>query len=220
MTTSKRGRRTPFILASGSPRRRKLLRGVLSSFQVVESGVPEPAPRKGTDVRAYVQRLARLKAMTVARPVRFGLVLGADTVVSRRGKIFGKPHGRAEARRMLSELSGKWHEVYTGLALAARPGTRVWTAVARTRVQMREFSAEELGRLAARNHDKAGAYAAQARGNPFVQRYQGDFDNVVGLPRRTLRTLLGRAGRAGFPLGAERTGRGKREKRLRVKSAR
>ncbi|MBL0058611.1 MAG: septum formation protein Maf [Elusimicrobia bacterium] len=206
MTTKKPDRRPPFILASGSPRRRKLLRGVVSSFQVVESGVPEPPPRKGTDVRVYVQRLARWKALAVARRIRFGLVLGADTVVVRRGEIFGKPQGRAEARRMLSDLSGKWHEVYTGLALAARPGTRVWTAVARTRVRMQEFSAAELGRLATRHHDKAGAYAAQARGNPFVQRYQGDFDNIVGLPRRTLRVLLGRARRAGFSLGAGSSG--------------
>jgi len=120
-------------------------------------------------------------------------VLGADTVVFRRGKIYGKPLDREDAHRILSELSGKWHEVYTGLALAQRPGKKVWSMAVRTRVLMRVFSPETLRRFSVRNRDKAGAYAAQARGNPFVRRTQGEKDNVVGLPLRGLRHLMARA---------------------------
>lgn len=175
-----------------------MLRGLFPRFRVVESGVPEPPPRSGTDVRRYVKDLARRKALSVARSVPSGLVLGADTVVVRRGKIYGKPVDRADAFRILSELNGKWHDVYTGLALAVCPGKRVWTGVYRTQVHMRTFSPEILSRLSGRNHDKAGAYAAQARGNPFVQHFKGDFDTVVGLPLRGLRELLAKAQKAGY----------------------
>jgi septum formation protein len=152
--------------------------------------VPEPPPRAGVDVKRYVTGLARRKALAVARNVSRGLVLGADTEVVWRGNVFGKPADVADARRMLSELSGTWHDVYTGLALAVRPGRRVWTGVYRTRVKMRSFSDAQLDRWSKKNHDKAGAYAAQARGNPFVERYKGEYENVVGLPLRGLRFLL------------------------------
>jgi septum formation protein len=193
MSKTERSPRRPFILASGSPRRRALLRRVVPRFRIVESGVPEPPPRKGADVRRYVQHLARRKALAVARRLSSGWVLGADTVVFRRGKIYGKPLDREDAHRILSELSGKWHEVYTGLALAQRPGKKVWSMAVRTRVLMRVFSPETLRRFSVRNRDKAGAYAAQARGNPFVRRTQGEKDNVVGLPLRGLRHLMARA---------------------------
>lgn len=99
---------------------------------------------------------------------------------------------------MLAALSGRWHEVFTGLYLAAAPSGKGWKAVARTRVRMRKFSEEKLDYWSSRNHDKAGAYAAQAPGSPFVVDHRGDFDNVVGLPRRTLRVLLKKAAKAGF----------------------
>ncbi|MBP9698377.1 MAG: septum formation protein Maf, partial [Elusimicrobia bacterium] len=167
-----------------------LLKKVVPRFLVRVSQVPEPPPRAGVDVKRYVMELARQKALAVARSVPRGLVLGADTEVVRRGKVYGKPTDAADARRMLSDLSGKWHDVYTGLALAVRPGRRVWTDVFRTRVKMRSFSNAQLDRWSKKNHDKAGAYAAQARGNPFVDRYKGEYENVVGLPLRGLRSLL------------------------------
>lgn len=179
-----------FVLASGSPRRKLLLKRVVPRFRVRVSRVPEPPPRAGVDVKRYVTRLAQLKALAVAATVKQGLVLGADTEVVQRGKVFGKPADAADARRMLSELSGKWHDVYTGLALAVRPGRRVVCGVYRTRVKMRPFSEAQLDRWSKKNHDKAGAYAAQAKGNPFVERYRGEYENVVGLPLRGLRSLL------------------------------
>lgn len=179
-----------FVLASGSPRRKLLLKKVVPRFRVRVSRVPEPPPCPGTDVKWHVVQLARRKALAVARRVPRGLVLGADTEVVLRGRVFGKPADTADARRMLSELSGRWHDVYTGLALAVRPGQRVCTGVYRTRVKLRAFTKSELDRWSKKNHDKAGAYAAQARGNPFVERYRGEYENVVGLPLRGLRSLL------------------------------
>jgi septum formation protein len=127
-----------------------------------------------------------------------GLVLGADTVVYQKGKIFGKPASRRSAKRMLAQLAGAWHTVYTGLVLAAKPGDHEWSGIWRTRVKMRRLSPQEIEYWSGRHHDKAGAYAAQDRRNPFVEKMRGDFDNVVGLPRRGLRVLLARARRAGY----------------------
>lgn len=196
----------PFILASGSPRRRRLLRNVVSRFRVVTSHVPEPSPRAGADVRRYVLSLAKKKALSVAKTVKAGLALGADTVVARRGTVYGKPVDREDAHRILSELSGKWHEVYTGLALALCPRGRVWTGVFCTRVRMRRFTAQELHLFSKKNHDKAGAYAAQARGNPFVLRHEGDYNTIVGLPLDGVRELLRQARQAGY-IVAESKGR-------------
>jgi septum formation protein len=193
-------KRVPFILASASPRRRKLIKSFPFKAVVVPSRVHEPRARRGEDPRAYAAGLARKKAREVAGRLKEGLVLGADTIVHQDGKIFGKPASAAEARRMLAALTGRWHDVFTGMCLAT-PSGKTWSAVARTRVRMRKFSGEKLDFWAERNHDKAGAYAAQAAGNPFVVDYRGDFDNVVGLPRRVLRALLKQAAKAGFRAG-------------------
>lgn len=165
--------------------------------RVLSSRAPERRPRSGERPQDYALELAEKKAREVARRLRSGLVLGADTVVHLGREILGKPRDEADARRMLSLLTGRWHEVHTALCLVEVPGNRVWRGTAATRVRMRKFSDRELDRWAKRNHDKAGAYAAQAQGNPFVVDYRGDFDNVVGLPRRLLRNLLKKVRRGG-----------------------
>ena len=185
----------PFILASASPRRRRLIKSFPFKARVVPSHAHEPRARPGELPRSYALGLAEKKAREVARRLGAGLVLGADTVVHLGGKILGKPSSEADARRMLSMLSGRWHEVHTGLCLVAVPGGRVWKAAALTRVRMRRFTEERLTALSRLNHDKAGAYAAQSGG--FVTDYRGDFDNVVGLPRRVVRKLLKKAVKAG-----------------------
>lgn len=159
----------------------------------MESGVPEPVPRRPVKARFYVLRSATRKARAVARRVPRGWVLGADTEVVRRGRVFGKPRDAADAARMLTDLSGRWHQVFTGLALIERPSNRLWTAAARTDVKIRALSPAAIARHAQTNHDKAGAYAAQARGNPFVEKHRGPYDNIVGLPLAALRALLRRA---------------------------
>jgi septum formation protein len=190
--------RLPFILASASPRRRFLIRTFPFRARVVPGRTPERRPMASEPPARYALAMAEQKANEVARRVGRGLVLGADTIVHLGGTIFGKPTSKAAARRMLAALAGRWHEVHTGLCLVAVPGRRAWRATARTRVRLKDFSKPELDRLARRNHDKAGAYAAQARGNPFVAEYRGDYDNVVGLPRKTLQILLKKAAKAGF----------------------
>jgi septum formation protein len=180
----------PFILASASPRRRKLMKSFPFPVTVTPSRVHEPRARSGERPDAYALGLAEKKAREVAKRLKSGLVLGADTVVYHGGKILGKPADAAEARRILARLTGRWHDVYTGLYLAVAPSGKGWKVAVRTRVKMRKFTAAQLDRWSLKNHDKAGAYAAQAPGNPFVVDYRGDYDNVIGLPRRALRRLL------------------------------
>jgi len=186
------------ILASASPRRRALMRSFPYPVRVRPSSVPEPNPRRKADPGRWALDLARRKALAVARAHQEALVLGADTVVALGTEIFGKPTSPADARRILKRLAGSWHTVHTGLCLAARPGRKFWTVIWSTRVKMRALTDEELEFWSRKNHDKAGGYAVQAKGDPFVERLRGDYDNVVGLPRKGVRLLLARARRAGF----------------------
>jgi septum formation protein len=188
----------PFILASASPRRRKLIKSFSFATHVLPSRAPERRPHADESPRDYALELAELKAKETARRVKEGLVLGADTVVHLGGTILGKPTDAADALKMLSMLTGCWHDVHTALCLIDVSTGMVWRATALTRVRMRKFTEKRLEVLSRRNHDKAGAYAAQAKGNPFVTGYRGDFDNIVGLPRRTLRELLRKAALAGI----------------------
>jgi MAF protein len=191
-------RNVPFILASASPRRRRLMASFPFSVRVVPSGVPERRKRPGESPARYVKMLAEMKARHVADRAGEGLVLGADTIVFFKGRVLGKPTSALSAKRMLTSLAGKWHAVYTGLSLQARPGRRRWSAAWLTRVKMRDLSPRKIRSLSRLNHNKAGAYAAQQKGNPFVADWRGDYDNVVGLPRKGVRQLLARARRAGY----------------------
>lgn len=181
--------RPVLILASGSPRRRAILRAAGVRFRVVVSGVDEniaePRPRR------MVRTLARLKALAVAADHPGALVLGADTTVVCAGQILGKPESPADAERMLQLQSGRWQRVYTGVAVAR--GRKVWSEVAVSRVKARKLDAASLKRLAGKHMDKAGGYAVQDRRDPLVEKIVGDRDNVVGLPMRVVKRLLGRA---------------------------
>jgi len=186
-------RRSPdLILASASPRRRAILRAAGVSFRVDPSGVDERSREK--DPRRLVVRLARAKALDVARRHAGVPVLGADTVVVCAGEILGKPRDLADAVRMITLQSGRLQRVYTGTALVV--GRRVYTDCAVSIVRARRLDAESLRRLAGKHMDKAGAYAIQDRRDPLVARVDGDRDNVTGLPMRSVRRLLARARRA------------------------
>lgn len=182
------------VLASSSPRRRELLAELGLPFEVRPSDADE-TPRPGEGPEALVLRLARAKAARVARPGE--LVLGADTVVAIDGEILGKPIDGADATRMLRALSGRPHEVWTGVALHRTTGTTASepTALAyarRTLVTFRELSESELTAYVASGEprDRAGAYAIQGGAAGFVERMEGDWDNVVGLPLAAVRDLL------------------------------
>jgi septum formation protein len=171
------------VLASASPRRRELLAGLGLRFEVRPADVDE-TPREGEDPGAYVLRLAQEKAAAVALPENTGeLVLAADTTVVIDGAILGKPLDEEDARRMLRRLSGREHEVLTGLALCAAGGREV-SSVERSRVRMAALSEGEIAWYAATGEplDKAGAYAIQGLGSLFVEAVAGNYSNVVGLP--------------------------------------
>jgi septum formation protein len=186
---------TSLVLASASPRRRDLLGQLGLTFTVAAADIDE-TPRPGEPAADYVLRLAREKARTVAARHPEAWVLAADTTVALGAELLGKPRDAAEARAMLSRLSGRTHEVHTGVALAGRAEA---STVVATRVTFRTLSAEEIAWYAGTGEplDKAGAYAVQGRGGFLVARVDGSPTNVIGLPLgETLALLAG----AGVPL--------------------
>jgi septum formation protein len=184
------------VLASASPRRRELLEGLGLRFSIRAADVDEtPLPGEAPD--AYVLRLAREKARAAARPGE--LVLAADTTVTLAGEILGKPEDDADAARMLRLLSGREHEVLTGVAVLDATETgdgRLSSAVDRSLVRMAPLSAEEIAWYVATGEpgDKAGAYAIQGLGSLFVEAITGTWSNVVGLPVPTVYRLFAELG--------------------------
>ena len=170
---------TNLILASASPRRAELLRQLGLRFQVQSADIDE-ARGKNESPDDYVRRLAVEKAEAISL-VSGGVVLGADTVVVHRNQILGKPHNSQGAREMLRALSGSWHEVYTGTALVT-DATR--SSVTRTKVKFKAISDREVERYLETGEpfDKAGAYGIQGIGSLFVERIEGSYSNVMGLP--------------------------------------
>ena len=169
------------VLASASPRRAEILNAVGWEFETEVADIDE-TERPQELPRDYVIRLARAKAAVIAEKRADELVLGADTTVVIDNEIVGKPTDLTDARRMLKKLSGNWHEVLTGVALAFEGG--IHSAVQCTRVKFAGMSDAEIAFLAERGDplDKAGAYAVQAQAALFIERIEGDYWNVVGLP--------------------------------------
>jgi septum formation protein len=180
-------------LASSSPRRAEILRAVGWPFEAMPMHIDETLVA-GESAPAMVERLAFEKAQAAARERQHGLVLGADTTVVVDSEILGKPQDESEARRMLRLLSGRWHDVLTGVALmrAGNDNARV-VAYERTEVRFARMSDEEI-EWYVRSHepmDKAGAYAVQGRAALFIEEIRGDYWNVVGLPIRLVYKLAG-----------------------------
>ena len=171
----------PLVLASGSPRRAEILRSVGWDFTKAVPDVDE-SERVGESPEDYVKRLAIEKAEVVTRRCPDSLVLAADTTVVVDEHILGKPIDLDDARRMLRMLSGRWHDVLTGVAIAEN-GT-VKTGIERTGVKFLKMTEAEIDFLARMGDplDKAGAYAVQAQAALFIEAIKGDYWNVVGLP--------------------------------------
>lgn len=184
-----------FVLASNSPRRRQLLSEAGYDFKVVSPPWPEPAAEEmHRSAAAFAQATSYYKARSVASLCRTKVILAADTVVARDGRIFGKPVDREDARQILSSLSGTTHEVITGVTVMdPRSGRRVIT-MDRTAVTMRLMTPEELDQYldSGEWQDKAGAYGIQDIGDKFVAGINGSFSNVVGLPMELVTGLLER----------------------------
>lgn len=171
----------PLVLASGSPRRAEILRSVGWPFQVIVPDIDESV-RPGESAMDYVKRLAIEKALAVRGRVQNLPVLAADTTVVVDGAIIGKPADLEDAKQMIRLLSGRWHEVLTGVAIAIKDEVR--EDVQQTRVRFANLNDEEIEFLSRAGNplDKAGAYAVQGEAALFIESIDGDYWNVVGLP--------------------------------------
>ena len=180
------------ILASGSPRRRHLLEELGFTLDVRVANIDE-TPRDGETAGAYVERLAIEKGAAVvasSSDIDKQVVVSADTIVVLDGELLGKPEDANQAREMLEQLSGRGHEVMTGVAVHVRGD--VTSLVESTVVHFAELTADDITWYVETGEpmDKAGAYALQGRGGAFVTSIEGSYDNVIGLPRHRIRHLL------------------------------
>jgi septum formation protein len=181
----------PLVLASASPRRLDLLRQVgLEPERVAPANVDE-SPLKGEAPRQLAVRLALAKSEAAAASEPFSYVIGADTVVALGRRVFGKPEDEAEARRMLSLMSGRAHRVLTGVAVRAPDGRTAWR-LSETRLRWKRLSAAEIGALLESGEWRgvAGGYRIQGRAAGFTLDLQGSYSGVVGLPLYETLALL------------------------------
>lgn len=182
----------PFILASASPRRAELLRAAGFDFEVAPANADETV-HAGESPEQYVLRVAEAKARTVHARHPGRLVLAADTIVLIDGHILGKPVDGADAAVMLRRLSGRRHQVMTGIAVAdGQPPGSLATRVVVTDVDFAPLTDEEIRWYVASGEpsDKAGAYAVQGLAARFVTRIEGSYSNVVGLPLAAVYQML------------------------------
>jgi len=181
------------ILASGSPRRRELLAKMGFTFEICTPDVDEHVPGHASDI---VRTLALRKGRAAAANYSEGVIIASDTLVSLDGVPLGKPKDKADAHRMLRALSGREHEVYSGVCLIDAATGQEEVQVDRTGVWLRKISDEEIDAYIATGEpmDKAGAYAIQGLAGKFVERFDGSYENVVGFPVDVVRDMLSRFG--------------------------
>lgn len=177
------------VLASGSPQRKKILRSAGIKFKIYPSHIKETIKKNLTPAE-IVKDLAYRKANFVAAKFPERFVLGADTMVFIKGKLIGKPVNEADARKILNQLSAAWQKVYTGVAVICRNGNVQKIGVAVSSVKLKKLQEKDILRSIKKHMDKAGAYAVQEKGDPYVEQIRGDYDNVVGLPMRLVKKLL------------------------------
>lgn len=182
-----------YILASKSPRRKELLSEIIKEFEIITKEVDESLPGS-IHPREGVEILAIRKGAVVANEVGYeAVVISSDTLVELGGVALGKPEDEQDAIRMLSDLSGKAHNVHTGVAIHYKG--RVFSGVATTAVYFREMSADEIREYVDSKDpmDKAGSYGIQSGGGKFVEKIDGDYDTVVGLSLALVKNLLDKA---------------------------
>ncbi len=184
------------LLASQSPRRRELLAHAGVSFETFAPDIDE-VPKRGESPVAMVKRLARAKALAAidrARATGCAVVIASDTTVARGAKVMNKPRDDRDAARMLRALSGVRHAVHTAVSVLDVARGRARTFVVSTRVTFRRLSSEDVRRYVAsgEGRDKAGAYAIQGIGAGLIERIEGSYTNVIGLPlAETLAAIQG-----------------------------
>jgi septum formation protein len=184
-----------FVLASSSPRRRELLKSIGLEFDVVPSHIPEQRA-DGETPEEYVARLSREKARAIGEKHPDRWIIAADTTVVLGDQVLEKPVDDADAKRMLSAISGDTHVVFTGVTLRRIQPVYTDTHVTATEVRMLPMTSHDIDWYVATGEprDKAGAYAAQGLGGMFIDSIHGSFTNVVGLPLASLFQMLRKAG--------------------------
>ena len=182
----------PLILASGSPRRRELLDLMGLTYTVETPNVDESFSGRPSDT---VREISRRKAAAVAARHSDSIIIAADTLVFADGAL-GKPHTPERAKEMLRSLAGNWHHVYTGITVINTRSGRILRNVDKTRVHLVPMTEQEIDAYVATGEplDKAGAYGIQGMGGMFVDRIDGSYSNVVGLPMSMLRIMLAQVG--------------------------
>lgn len=179
------------ILASSSPRRAELLKQIGLNYQIMVCDVDETL-LPGMSPPELVEFLAERKATAVARNLHEGIVLGADTVVVWQGQVLGKPLNEEDAFSMLVKLQGSTHDVYTGVALIDVHSGKIMVGHEKTRVFFRNIEEDEIRRYVASGEplDKAGAYGVQGLAAIYINKLEGCYTNVVGLPLARLSVML------------------------------
>ena len=182
-----------FILASSSPRRAQILTREKVRFEIK---IPDSSEEENTfsDPVTHVLELSRRKAQSVADEVEDGIILGADTIVVLEGEILGKPKNKNGALSILKKLSGRMHQVYTGITLINKSTGKMISDYDVTKVKFNQLDEEEILNYIATGEpmDKAGAYGIQGMGSFLVDHIEGSLDNVIGLPTEKLQEMLSR----------------------------
>lgn len=174
---------TEVILASASPRRSELLGGVGMPFKVIPSQFPEETVTHSNPIE-LVQEISKQKGLEVAKSHPESLVISADTIVALDGQVFGKPKDSSDAQKMLSLLRGSMHNVHSAFSLFHLKANKQYVTVCTTQVFMRPYSTQEINAYVNSGEPmgKAGAYAIQGMGALLVEKINGSYSNVVGLP--------------------------------------
>ena len=179
------------ILASASPRRKELLEKIGLKFEAEPSDYEEYLPSEG-EPHELAKKLSLEKAERVARRHKKAIVIAADTFLVFRGKLLGKPRNEAEAKEMLKALNGMSHSVITGFSIVDKDNKKILTKSVETKIYLRKLTAKEIDAYVKSKEplDKAGAYAIQGLGSVIVEKIEGDYFNVIGLPLSALAESL------------------------------
>lgn len=181
------------ILASASERRKELLSKLADNFSVIISDFDEDSVEFGGDYGNYVIQLSRGKASAVAKKIKDeAVIIACDTIVALDGAVLGKPKDREDAIEMLKRLSGRTHEVFSGLTVLNNKNQEIISDYTKTEVTFSKLTQDEIERYVDSGEpmDKAGAYGVQGYGGVFVERINGCYYSVVGLPINKLKNIL------------------------------
>ena len=176
------------ILASGSPRRKAILKKLGYKFDVINPTLKETTSKKLP--HKIVQELALKKAFSVAVMYPDALIIGGDTLVYCKGKILGKPKDEKDALNLLKIENNSWQAVYSGLALICKNKNKLLLGYDKTLCKARNLNLKTLKNLASKNLDKAGAYAMQDKDDCFIKKIKGSYDNVVGFPSELFKKMI------------------------------